>query len=370
MTPDSSVLSISAVGDIMLGDLPACSGFGVGSMIAKHGPNFPFAKCKDALVGSDIVIGNLEVVLSRFNPKTDPFSSTHLRAQPEAINGLVSAGVNCVTLANNHIMQHGLAAVLETTDHLRSNGISFTGIEYPERDIQNFCLIEKKGVKVGMLGFNFRPEQYSVSPRIDVAGGMERICNNIESVRNRADLIVLSLHWGEEFISRPSGEQVRMGRKLIESGANIILGHHPHILQGIEQYRGGLIAYSLGDFVFDLWEERLRKSMILQIDVRDVNEITYNIVPATINRYWQPVVIHDNTTSQLRMEIDRLANLIDPDADDSAWDREVATELRRFRKGVYGHYIRNLHRFGFRRLLSIAQSIVENRISKKAPTSS
>ncbi len=365
MTHGNSGLTISAVGDIMLGDLPACSGFGVGSKIAKYGPDFPFAKCKGVFTGSDIAIGNLEVVLSRFNPKTDPFAKTHLRAQPEAIEGLVSAGINCVTLANNHIMQHGLAAVLETADHLISKGIAFTGIEYPDRDMRNLRILEKNGFRVGMLGYNFRPEQYTVSPRIDVAGSEERICNDIESVRGQVDIIVLSLHWGEEFINRPSGEQVRLGRKFIDSGAHIILGHHPHILQGVERYRGRVIAYSLGDFVFDLWDEPLRRSMILRMQVRDVNDVIYDIIPAVINRNWQPVLAEGEDAIRLKKEIEQLAILIDPDASQSEWEQEVARELHRFRQGVYGHYMKNLHRFGIRRLWAIAQGIVSNRITRK-----
>lgn len=364
MNTGKKTLTIAAVGDIMLGDLPACSGFGVGSMIARYGSDFPFLQCKGAFDGSDITIGNLEVVLSRFDPETDAFAESHLRAQPEAIEGLVSAGINCVTLANNHIMQHGLAAVLETTDHLSSRGIAFTGIEYSERDIRNLRILEKNGIKVGMLGYNFRPEQYAVSPRIDVAGSEERICSDIESIRDKVDLIILSLHWGEEFIRRPSGEQVRLGRKLIDRGAHIILGHHPHILQGVERYRGRVIAYSLGDFVFDLWDEHLRKTMILRLQVQDVDNVAFDYIPAVINQKWQPVLAEGDEAIRLKEEIEQLATLIDPDLDQAEWEREVATELSRFRHGVYGHYLRNLHRFGLRRLWSIAQGIVSNRVSK------
>lgn len=366
----NSGLILSAVGDIMLGDLPACSGFGVGSMIGKHGPKFPFEKCRAGLADSDIVIGNLEVVLSRFDPQTDPFNRIHLRAQPEAVEGLSFAGFTAVTLANNHIMQHGTDAVMETIKILGQNGIAHTGIESAELRIKNFCLIEKRGIKVGMLGYNFRPEQYSLSPRIDVAGSLERICSDIESVRDRVDFVVLSLHWGEEFINRPSGEQVRTGRKLLDCGAHVILGHHPHILQGVERYRGRVIAYSLGDFVFDLWEERLRKSMILRLDLRDANEIGYEIRPVMINEKWQPEILQGEASSRMRTQIEDLASLIDANAADSQWQQEVKSELRRFRRGVYGHYLKSLHRFGFGRSWSIVRGIIESRLSTQRTQSS
>lgn len=348
----------------MLGDLPACSGFGVGSMIAKYGPNFPFEQCGKVFTDSDIVIGNLEVVLSRFDRKVDPFSSIHLRAQPEAVGGLAWAGINAVTLANNHIMQHGTGAILETIETLRHKNIAYTGIESPELGLQNFAVIEKRGVKVGLLGYNFRPEQYSVSRRIDVAGDSDRIRNDIESVRNLADFIVLSLHWGEEFINRPSSEQVRIGRDLIDCGAHVILGHHPHILQGIEKYRGRIIAYSLGDFVFDLWAERLRKSMILRLELQDPTDIRFGVLPVMINDKWQPVPWEGALGEPLKEEILGLAELINANASEAEWKREVLQELRRFRRSVYIHYLTNLHRFGVKRLSAIAMGVIRNRFKK------
>ena len=357
-------LVISAVGDIMLGDLPACSGFGVGSMIAKYGPKFPFEKCVAGLAGSDIVIGNLEVVLSRFDPQTDSFAKTHLRAQPVAVAGLTYAGINAVTLANNHIMQHGREAVLETIRILDENAIAHTGIESAESKIKNFRLIEKKGRKVGLLGYNFRPGQYSVSPRIDVAGNLDRICSDIEAYKGQCDFLVLSLHWGEEFIGRPSPEQVQMGRKFITCGAHVILGHHPHILQGVELYRGRVIAYSLGDFVFDLWPSRLRKSMILRLELAGSDDIRFEIKPILINRNWQPVLLQGEEASRQRTEIEQLASLIDINSSMDDWNREVADELRKFRKSVYSHYLKSLHRFGPKRLFSLAKGIVTNRLTR------
>ena len=363
MSADSPLI-VSAVGDIMIGDLPACSGFGVGSMIAKHGPKFPFEKCVAGLAGSDIVIGNLEVVLSRFNSQTEPFASTHLRAQPEAVAGLAFAGINAVTLANNHIMQHGREAVLETTRVLDQNAIAYTGIESAEFKIKNFRLIEKKGRRIGLLGYNLRPEQYSVSPRIDAAGNLDRICSDIEANKGQCDFLLLSLHWGEEFVDRPSPEQVQLGRKLIDCGAHVILGHHPHILQGVERYRGRVIAYSLGDFVFDLWQNRLRKSMILKLELAGSNDIRFEIKPILINRNWQPVLLQGEEASHQRTEIEQLASLIDANASMDDWNREVADELRKFRKSVYSHYLKSLHRFGPKRLFSLAKGIVANRLTR------
>ena len=358
-------LILSAVGDIMLGDLPACSGFGVGSMIVKHGPRFPFAKVKAELENSDIVLGNLEVVLSRFDVNKDHFGSTHLRAQPEAVDGLRWAGINALTMANNHMMQHGRAAVLETIELLRKNNIAFTGIEDNEARVTNLSIVEKKGVKIGLLGYNFRPEQYFIAPRIDVAGNIDKICSDIEAAKNNVDFIVLSLHWGEEFINRPSAEQVKLGRRLIDSGAHVVLGHHPHILQGVEKYRGRIIAYSLGDFIFDLWQLRLRKSMILKLHLKDPNDIGYEINPILINKKWQPQVLNGAEAVKLKSEIEALSVLIDENANEQEWKREVAREERSSRQSTYLHYLYSAHRFGAKRFWENFKGIVGRRIGIK-----
>ncbi|MGB5108077.1 MAG: CapA family protein [Candidatus Zixiibacteriota bacterium] len=355
-------LIISAIGDIMLGDLPACSGFGVGSMIKKHGPEFPFALAKQGLADSDLVIGNLEVVLSRFDSKNDPFARTHLRAQPETVEGLKWAGVNAVALANNHIMQHGSGAVHETISILRQYNIAFTGIADKAAGIENLAVVEKRGMKIGLLAYNFRPLQYFVSPPIDARGEPDKICSDIETAKSKSDLVILSLHWGEEFINRPSAEQVKMGRRFIDAGAHIILGHHPHIVQGVEKYRGRVIAYSLGDFIFDLWEPRLRKSMILRITVENPDNIGLEILPLFINNRWQPELLAGQAAENLKFEIESLSKLIDADADANEWNAEVAIELRRHRRGVYKHYVSSIHRFGAKRLFSNIARAISGRV--------
>ncbi len=358
----SERLILSAVGDVMLGDLPACTGFGVGSMIAKYGPRFPFQRCRDALVGSDIVFGNLEVVLSRFDRDSEPFENCHLRAQPEAIDGLVWAGFNVMNLANNHLMQHGREAVLETLDSLAKNGIAVTGLADAEHGIKNLTVLNAKKRSVGFLGYNFRPEQYRRGKRLDVAGSRKTILEDLEEVRRTVDIVVISLHWGEEFIARPSPEQIKLGREFIDSGAHLVLGHHPHILQGVEHYRNGIIAYSLGNFVFDFWQKRLRRSMILRLSLEDPQAISYEIVPVTINKQWQPTVLTGVEAENSRHEIEELHRLIDENADELLWRTEVDHELRAFRRSVYRHYLLSLHRYGARRFIANLAGIAKRRL--------
>lgn len=364
-----SPIILSAVGDVMLGDLPACSGFGVGSMIERHGPEFPFAKIGKAFAGSDIIFGNLEVVMSRFDRKRDPFGSIHLRAQPKALAGLRQAGFNVMALANNHIMQHGRAAVVETLRLLREAQIAATGIEAADIGVENLAVTTVNGARVGFLAYNFRPPQYFVDPPIDAAGSEERILADLERYRGSADFLVLALHWGEEFVNRPSGEQVRLGRKLIDAGASAILGHHPHIVQGIESYRGRVIAYSLGDFVFDLWQKRLRESMVLRLTLHEPTRVSYEIRPVCINRNWQPELLDGSAAAALQARIAALAQLIDADLPVAEYDELVKNELRRFRREVYLHYIRSARRFGVKRFWANLKGIVSRRLRRGSESS-
>jgi poly-gamma-glutamate synthesis protein (capsule biosynthesis protein) len=359
----SEKLILSAVGDVMLGDLPACTGFGVGSMISRHGPLFPFQKCRDALVGSDIIFGNLEVVLSRFHRDSDPFESCHLRAQPEAVDGLVWAGFNVMNLANNHLMQHGREAVIETIELLTKNNIAVTGLADTAYGITNLAVVNAKGKRIAFLGYNFRPEQYRRGPRLDVVGSRRSILEDIETVRRTVDIVVISLHWGEEFIDRPSAEQIKLGRELVDSGAHIVLGHHPHILQGVEKHGHGVIAYSLGNFVFDFWQKRLRRSMILRLNLEDPGAISFEIVPLTINKQWQPTLLAGAEIEKSRREIAELQLLIDENADELLWQKEVARELKAFRRSVYWHYLRSLHRYGARRFIANLGGIAKRRLA-------
>lgn len=363
-TTSSDAIILSAVGDVMLGDLPASSAFGVGSMIRKHGPRFPFELCKSAFDGSDIICGNLEVVLSRFDWKNDHFDSVHLRAQPEALEGLKWVGFNVMTLANNHIMQHGRRALLETITLLRDNGIAYTGIQDQSVNIENFVSVEKRGAKIGFMGYNFRPPQYFVDPPMDVQGSRERILSDIESYRGKVDYLILSVHWGEEFVDFPSADQVKLGREFIDAGASVILGHHPHILQGIEVYKGRVIAYSLGDFVFDLWDPRLRSSMILRFSLRQPDKIEYEPIPVYINRRWQPELLRDEKRKAALAEIQRLSGIINERLADDDYDREVREQLRQFRGSVYLYYLKNVHRYGLRGITGNLSGIIRRRIKR------
>ena len=341
-------VTLLAVGDIMLGDSPTCFGFGVGSVIRKHGPIYPFEHVIEELRKSDLVFGNLEVVISGFCPASDAFSAVQFRARPEAVEGLLEAGFDVLSVATNHTMQHGRAALEETLAILTEHNIRFTGVEIPEKKIYNHCLLEKDGLRFCFLGYNFRPQQYFIDPPLWITPDLDHIKEDIDALRAKADIIVVSLHWGDEFIECPSPHQVELAHELIDHGANIILGHHPHILQGVEKYNGGVIAYSLGNFVFDMWQRRLRRSMILKVTISG-SAVDYDIIPVVINRNHQPQIVRGQKGDDLGTEISNLSDGIRNGTADRYYT-ELRKNTRRYRREVYVHYLTHLRKYNLKRL--------------------
>lgn len=351
---------IAAVGDIMLGDSPQVFGFGVGSAIERHGGGFPFRHVAAELRGHDLTFGNLEIVISGYDPRVTPFAGQVYRAQPCAVEGLVDAGFDVLAACTNHTMQHGQPALDETCDLLASRGIVVTGLEIPERGIRNLVVLQRKHLTVGFLGYNFRPPQYFLDAPAWKTPDFDLIAREVSTARERADVVVVSLHWGEEFIDQPTPDQVDLARRLVDQGVDVILGHHSHMVQGVERYRHGVIAYSLGNFVFDQWQARLRRSMILRLTIHGPKSIDYEVVPVEIDRAHQPRVPSGNAYLRARKEIEDLAQAIGSTGA-GAHRAAVRQRLKQFRREVYLHYVTHVFRYPPRHLVSNLVAAVKRR---------
>jgi len=289
-------IKIAAVGDISLGDHYLCCGFGVGSKIEKEGSSFIFKSVAKLLSEHDIVFGNLECVLSSYNYKKNRLSSCQMRGIPEAVEGLNFAKFNILALANNHIMQHGKKPLYETMDILEKSGIGYCGVNSDANKKCTGYIIEKNKIRICFLAYNDRPQQYFIDDPIYTRFVLENVLNDIEHYKTQSDIIIISLHWGDEFIEIPSQNQQDIAHQLIDCGAHIVLGHHPHVVQGIESYRDGLIFYSLGNFVFDQsWFPKCTQSLIASLKYnKSCQQFSYEIVPIKINKDFQPVPIKGN----------------------------------------------------------------------------
>ncbi|HJH27246.1 MAG TPA: poly-gamma-glutamate biosynthesis protein [Methanophagales archaeon] len=334
---------ITAVGDIMLGDFPMCNGFGVGSTIKKYGSKFIFEKIKDELSG-DIVFGNLESVLSDKNKNIFSINSMSLRGDPKSAEGLKYAGFNILSLANNHSLEHGYEALYDTIDLLNNNDIIPLGICRKKEIARKPAVFNIKNKKIAFLGYCLRPDKTAYRS----IKNKEEILEDIEKIKRNVDYIILSLHWGDEFVQIPAPWQIDFAHNLIDNGASIILGHHPHVLQGIEEYNGGIIAYSLGNFVFDMWQRKERESVILKCILSENGEINKELIPVFINESYQSEVLYDNTNNPLS-KIDMLSlDLINgylSNIDEKEYEIEAKLCWAMHHKSYKKYFLKNIHKY-------------------------
>lgn len=299
-------LTIYVVGDVMLGEQALCYNFGVKSVIKNKGADYLFKDVKDIFRNGDIVFGNLEAPISNHTDEKG-FEANFFRAEPNVIGGLKNANFNVLSVANNHIMEHGERAFLSTVSLLKENNISPIGVANKTE------ILEIDGFKIAIIGYSFI-EDFIHTSLYNKVGSVKKILEDITNIRNSVDLVILSLHWGYEYIPFPSPEQVEIGRKLIDCGADIILGGHPHVLQSYEIYRGKPIVYSLGNFIFDhTYIKSTRKSIIAKIKV-DMNtkDINIDIIPVTCDpKEYYPTIAGDKDRDKILNPISEIRNMIE-----------------------------------------------------------
>jgi len=236
---------INAVGDVMLAGRWAAG-------IRKSGYDSPFRGVAAELKAGDITIANLESPIARSGSEyTD--KRFRFRADPELAAALKRSGIDLVTLANNHTMDFGAGALAETMQHLQNAGIAWVGAGSDLAEARKMALYSIKDKKVAFLGYSLtRPvEFYAGRSRAGTAPGLEKIfVEDIRRARQEADYVIASFHWGTEGSSQVQPYQRRVAHLAIDAGADVIIGHHPHVLRGIERYKSGIVFYSLGNLVF------------------------------------------------------------------------------------------------------------------------
>lgn len=264
----TNTLRLRAVGDVMLGRKVAVEAE------KRHDWKWPFAGTTPFLPPADALIGNLETPIIKHCPLTS--TGMTFCAPAKAIDGLTYAGFSVLSLANNHTTNYGYDGFTATKQLLTDNQIVGLG-DYETTTITT------NNIKVGFLALNdtFIPINASRAGEI------------ISDLKQQADIVVVMPHWGNEYEFTPSVHQQQLAKKMTDAGATIILGAHPHVLQPVVVQNNSLIAYSLGNFVFDqMWSDETRKGMILDMEItltnHQVSAINYQQHPTTIFDYGQP----------------------------------------------------------------------------------
>ncbi|KMT22598.1 CapA family protein [Clostridium cylindrosporum] len=230
---NETIIKISAVGDCTLGSDTDDRGNSFTSVYnKKDDPSYFFSGVKNILSSDSLTIANLEGPLTTRGEKSSKRFS--FRGSPEYTKILTTGSVEAVNLANNHSMDYGQIAYDDTKKYLKGDGIEYFGNN--EKSI-----IEKNGIKIGLLGYKGWSSSNQIKKNIEL---------EIKRLKSEVNLIIVSFHWGDERAKTPNNIQKSLGKLAIDSGADLVLGHHPHVIQGIEEYNGKYIVYSLGNFSF------------------------------------------------------------------------------------------------------------------------
>lgn len=235
-------LTLSFVGDCSMGEMPAQKGKdgSYTNVLDTKGFDWPFSLVRDALEADDFTFANNEVVYSTRKRHQD--KKTNLIAAPEYAQVYHHSGIDAVNTANNHALDFFMEGYDDTLAALDAHGIAHFGTLYPgtKRERDHLGVYEVKGIKIGALGFSYPQD-----------ADLKRIKSRIETLKETGcDLVIVSLHWGQEVKFIPQSWQFSYARKVIDSGADVIWGHHPHVLQPVQFYKGKPIFYSTGNFTF------------------------------------------------------------------------------------------------------------------------
>jgi len=289
-------VDVMMVGDIMLDR-------GVEYMINKETKGdfrFPFLKIAEELNSADLLIGNLEGPISDKGKKVGSIYS--FRMNPEAIKGLNYAGFDVLLLANNHAFDYGRAALEDTLKRLKEAGISYSGAGFDKNEAFSPLIKEVRGIKIAFLNYTNLGSNYWAAGEKSSGiawiseDNIEEIKKYIEKAKEQSDFLIVFLHAGDEYKADPSSFQTVFARAAIDAGADLVVEHHPHVVQKSEEYENKKIFYSLGNFIFDQdFSKETMTGQILKLSLYNSSSTIRikEILPLTVklNEFFQPEIV-------------------------------------------------------------------------------
>lgn len=275
--------SMIFVGDIMLSR-------SVGDLMKEKGDyKFPFLKVSEFLKRADITFGNLENPVSLGGVRVGSIYS--FRADPKTIEGLTYSGFDIVSIANNHIWDYSREAFMDTLRYLKDVGIDYVGGGNNFDEAHNGVIRNVRDVKVSFLAYtDLIPK--GVSATKDSAGvsflDLDQMVIDIQKAKSLSDIVVVSFHWGDEYKTEHNLTQESIAKSAIDAGASLIIGHHPHVVQEVEQYKDAWIAYSLGNFIFDqTFSQATMSGLALRVNIEEGRISTVERINIDISRSYQ-----------------------------------------------------------------------------------
>ncbi|HRN96114.1 MAG TPA: CapA family protein [Candidatus Levybacteria bacterium] len=273
--PRDEIRTIIVTGDIIPGRSVNSRTLGYNNFHWAFEPTASFLK------NADLTYINLESPLIAKCPVTN--DGMIFCGDRRHVEGFVYAGVDVANLANNHLGNHGAEGIKQTAQYLQERGIVGVGIE------NNPQYVDVRGLTIAFLGYDDIEVQTGVS-RAD----MQTIQREIQEARSQADIVIVQFHWGVEYVAQPTDRQRELGKLAIDSGADLVIGNHPHWIQPVELYNGKLITYAHGNFIFDqMWSEKTREGIVGKYYFYKNHLVDVEYVPIKIEDYGQAHIIQD-----------------------------------------------------------------------------
>lgn len=302
-TAEPVSITVSMVGDCTLGtdvNFDQSTSFDAFYQM-KNDPGYFFQNVKDIFTADDLTVANMEGTLTTSNDRQQ--KTFAFKGNPSYTEILTQGGVEATNLANNHSHDYGDQSYEDTIQYLEAAGITTFGYD-------RTAVMDVKGIKVGLIGI------YELK---DGLGRQQQVIDTIQEVKDQgAQVIIVSFHWGTEKSNIPDDIQKTLAHLAIDQGADLVVGHHPHVLQGIEKYQGKNIVYSLGNFCFGGNKNPSDKdTMIFQqtFTVENgelVEDDVTNIIPCSLSsesgyNNYQPMVLDGSEKERVLQKIEEFS---------------------------------------------------------------
>ncbi|KAB7709266.1 CapA family protein [Bacillus aerolatus] len=302
---EETTIKISAAGDFTLGTDEAFQYAGSFPDEAnKNGLPYFVAELDDIFKNDDLSTVNLETTLTEATEKA--VKKFRFKGDPSYVQVLELGGIEAVNLANNHIYDYLQKGYDDTINNLKKQKIGYFGYD-------NKYMTEVKGVKVGALGY----EGWDDTPELRL-----QVAEDIKTLKEKgAEIVLVHYHWGTERSYVPRESQKTLARYTVDSGADLILGHHPHVVQGIEEYKGKFIVYSLGNFMFGgnrnpsdkdtyVFQQTFHLKNGKLTDQKEINVVPFSISSVTHRNNYQPKRLEGSEAERVKNKVIDVSNQI------------------------------------------------------------
>ncbi|MFD1886348.1 CapA family protein [Paenibacillus wenxiniae] len=302
--PQGKTVTLNFGGDVMFSGK-------MGELLAKKGYDYPYQYVKQLFTNDDLTVVNLETPVTSSN--TTAADKTYaFKSSPEALPHMAAAGIDAVNLANNHILDQGVVGLTDTIRQLDASGVKYVGAGADAARAYEPVIFERKGIRIALLGFsrvipkaswNAAANQPGVATAYDATAAEAAI----RKAKSSADLVVVVAHWGVERSDTTVDHQTDLAHRFIDAGADLVVGGHPHVLQGVEQYKGKWIAYSTGNFIFTRsLTEKTWDTGVFQAVCSVKGDCSMKVIPYTAN-LGQPVPMEQQPAQTLLQRLQSLS---------------------------------------------------------------